>query len=131
MDITLQQTAHREVINVEVSGDITLDESRAILTRLWGDADYAKARAALWNLGTAKLLNFEHTLNLCTFIVREMAGRGPAIIAIVSPAFADSMVAQTFRGFDRMVGLDLSFFADLGDARTWILRRLAALRVGQ
>jgi hypothetical protein len=131
MEITVQQTAHKDVREVQVSGDITLDESRPILTRLWADPDYAKARAALWNISTATLLSFEHTLNLSTFIVREKAGRGPAIIAIVSPAFANSLVAQTFRGFERMVGLDLSFFDNLDEARTWILRRLAASRVGQ
>ncbi len=120
MEHTLAYEAATRTCQVQVIGDITLAGARETLTELWNDSRYASARAALWDLGNSELPPFEHLLELGAFVVREKRGRGPAILAIVSPSFSTSVVARAFRGFERLVGLDLCFFAQANDARSWI-----------
>lgn len=120
MEHSLAYDPPKGICEVRISGDITLDGSRNALTELWNDSRYATARAALWDLGDGALPPFEHLLELGAFVVREKRGRGPAILAIVSPAFSTSVLARAFRGFERIVGLDLCFFSQLDDALGWL-----------
>lgn len=126
MEHTLAYDPPHRSCEVSVRGEVTLAGSRDALRALWADDRYAESRAALWDLGDSPLPPFEQLLELAAFVVREKHGRGPAILAIVSPSFSNSMIARAFRGFERIVGLDLCFFARLDDARGWIEVRTKA-----
>ncbi|MGE0485701.1 MAG: hypothetical protein AB7Q81_16265 [Gammaproteobacteria bacterium] len=111
---------------VRLTGDITLDNARALLAQLWRDPAYVECTAALWDIGACEMPPFETLMRVTTYIVREKAGRGPVRVAFVSADFEQSILVRALQGFERLVGFDLNFFADEAAAQAWLDRRGSA-----
>jgi len=95
LEYTLQTYSYGDHCQVSLTGNITLDESKAILTRLWNEPKYAQARSAIWDLsGCNTLPDFDEFLVLTRFIANEKAGRGPRTVVFTSPAFAAPLFAR-------------------------------------
>lgn len=123
LEYTLQTYSYRDHCQVSLTGNITLDESKAILTRLWNEPKYAQARSAIWDLsGCNTLPNFDEFLALTRFIANEKAGRGPRTVVFTSPAFAAPLFARALQGFEFLVGLSIKFMTNDSDAAAWLIR---------
>ena len=109
---------------VTLEGDITLANSRVLLETLWNDPNYTDARYGIWDVSACELPDIETILGISKFISERKSGRGPALIAFVSPAFAQKMVTRVYRGFERVHDFNLNFLTTLDDAETWISVRL-------
>ncbi len=111
---------------VVLSGAITRSNGCEVLLRLWSDSAYANNDSAIWDVSACELPDFNDLLAVAKFINQEKAGRGPNVVAFCSPAFASSTLARAFRGFDRVINLDLNFFGTIDDARAWLDQRAKA-----
>ena len=111
---------------LHVSGTITLANGCELLTHLWQNAVYADSESAMWDVSNCELPEFNELVRTAEFIKREKARRGPDVVAFVSPAFASSALARAFRGFDRLMSLDVNFFGNAEHARKWIDKRVTA-----
>jgi hypothetical protein len=111
---------------VRLTGDITLDNARALLARLWCDPAYLECADAVWDIGACELPPFDTLMQVTAYIVREKAGRGPARVAFVSADFDQSMLVRALQGFERLLGFDLNFFADEVAAQSWLNQRAGA-----
>ena len=123
LEYTLQTYSYGDHYQVSLTGNITLDESKAILTRLWNEPKYAQARSAIWDLsGCNTLPDFDEFLALTRFIANEKAGRGPRTVVFTSPAFAAPLFARALQGFEFLVGLSIKFMTNDSDAAAWLIR---------
>lgn len=111
---------------VRLFGELTEDNVRGLLERLWADPQYRDRPTALWDVGGCELPELTTLMSIAEFIVRHKGGRGPDIIAIVSPAFAEALLARTFRSFERLLKLNLNFCATEASALRWLDERRPA-----
>ena len=111
---------------LEIDGAITLDACQSLLTQLWEDDEYLKFRSMLCDLSRCELPEFNVVLRIAQYIAREKRGRGPTIVAFLSPDFASSTLVRAFRGFESLVKLKINFFAEHNDAIEWLQSRESA-----
>jgi len=111
---------------VRLFGDLTEDNVRGLLERLWADPQYRERTSALWDVSACDLPEFTTLMSIAEFVVRHKGGRGPDVIAIVSPAFAEALLARTFRSFERLLKLNLNFCATESSALRWLDERSPA-----
>ena len=123
LDYTLLEGDVSNRWRVLLNGIITYERGCALLERLWDDPPYTAATSALWDVGNCELPEFNELLNIAKYINKHKNDRGPRIVAFVSPAFASSALARAFRGFDRVISLDLNFFGNAKDANAWLDKR--------
>lgn len=120
---SLESTATAGRCRVVLHGEITLDEGQQLLERLWTDPPYLASDTAIWDVGGCELPDFDDLVSTARYINKHKNGRGPAVVAFVSPAFTSSALARAFRGFDRIISLDLNFFGDDRAADDWLDKR--------
>lgn len=108
---------------IVLSGVISVESGKAVLNRLWRDPAYNATQTAVWDVSRCELPGFDALRQIAVFSKKEKAGRGPAIIAFVSPEFSTSILARALRGFQRLVSFKLNFFASETAAQTWLDER--------
>lgn len=123
LDYELSDEAAPQRCKVVLTGEIGLEEGCAMLERMWNDPPYAESRSAIWDVSACELPDFNDLLKTAKYINQHKSGRGPTYVAFLSPAFASSALARAFRGFDRVINLDLNFFSDHEAATQWLDKR--------
>ncbi|MEQ8661845.1 MAG: hypothetical protein RLW62_13605 [Gammaproteobacteria bacterium] len=108
---------------VRVLGELTEDNMRSMLDRLWSDPVYGQQATAAWDLGDCQLPELNALMRIAEFIATHKQGRGPQVLAFVSPAFGEALLARTFRSFERLLKLNLNFFATEAAAVAWLDER--------
>jgi|GEM_PF-3067846 hypothetical protein len=108
---------------VTLAGVMTVDNAKIVLEDLWKHTLYLDQPAALWDVSQCDLPNFDALSEISAYIKKEKRERGPAVHAFVSPAFATSVLARAFRGFQRLVSLNLNFFGNEQSASDWLSGR--------
>ncbi|MGR8920734.1 MAG: hypothetical protein ACU85V_14060 [Gammaproteobacteria bacterium] len=124
LSFELEVDAAAACCTVVLHGAVTRPAAQALMRELWSDPRYAGCRAALWDVSGSELPEFNALLGIADFVMREKAGRGPAILAFVSPAFRTSVLVRALGGFQRMLRLNTGYFVDEDTARLWIEERL-------
>jgi len=105
---------------VRLFGGLTEDNVRGLLERLWADPQYRDRLTALWDVSGCDLPDLTTLMRVAEFVVQHKGGRGPDVIAFVSPAFAEALLARTFRSFERLLKLNLNFCATESSALHWL-----------
>jgi hypothetical protein len=111
---------------IRLLGNLTEDNMRGMLERLWSDPQYATQATALWDVSGCALPDRNTLMRVAEFIMKTKRGRGPGVLAFVAPAFGEALITRTFRGFERLVRLNLNFFANEAAAVAWLDERATA-----
>jgi hypothetical protein len=105
---------------IQVTGEMSLDGGKKLLTAGWGEHDYVADSIIIYDVGALDVLpDINGMPALSYFAVSNRESRGPNKIAFVSPEFKLDVVKRSLSGSTPIIRFDISYFNDISAAREW------------